>query len=194
MERKVGQPKLKSALAYTFVIFIFSYFLYDANAWQGIRLFAIILDVILIGIVIPGIAYCQVMWKVDKNKLYYTYHYSFIDKIMGFYQFLWHRKHVYQMMLNLDQIDYIKVTYQKVNRAPFGTYGYDLLFVVNMYDGSTYTFESLVTRDRETFCQAVEYLKNHGIQFKDSLKILDYLNTGGYLSYYLEKLEADQDD
>ena len=194
MERKVGKPKLKSAFVYAICVFAFSWFLFDADAWGGIREFAIVLDIILFVIVIPGIVYCQIMWKVDEHHISYTYYHTFFHKVIGFYEYILHQKHLYQVVLNLNQIDYIDVTYHKVERAPFGSYGYDLLFIVHMYDGSEYEFEALVTRDRKAFCQAVDYLKNQGIVIKDPLKILDYLNTGGYLSYYLEELERNEHD
>ena len=59
-----------------------------------------------------------------------------------------------------------------------------------MYDGSIYQFDALITRNRQEFNEAVDFLQAQGVQIHDSLKILDYLKTGSYLSYYLEKLEA----
>lgn len=194
MERKVGKPKLKTALLYALCVLWFAWFLFSADAWPLMRVAAVILVIIVIGIVIPGIVYCQVMWKVDNEKLYYTYYRTFFSKIRGFYTFLYHRKHVYQIVLNLEQIDFIHVTYQKVERAPYGGYGYDLLFEVHMFDGSIYIFESLVTRNRQSFCEAISFMKEKGIVFKDSLKILDYLYSGEYLSYYLEKVEDKHND
>lgn len=193
MEKIVGKPKLKSALLYTSFTVLAAWFLFDSNVWQGMRIFALVLVIIAFVMILPGIGYCQMMWKVDEHHLSYTYHYTFLDKIISFYQFLWHHKHLYQMTLRLNQIDYINVTYSAVPRFPFGGIGYDLLFETQMFDGSIYTFEALVTRDRKAFCEAVSFIQSHGIEFNDSFKILEYLKTGKPLNYYLEELEANHD-
>lgn len=194
MEYKVGRPKIIFALLNMSYILFMAYFLMMSAPWLALRIFGVILIVIAFTVILPGLVYCQIMWKVDDNKLYYTYYRTFLDKILSFFTFVKKRKHIYQITINLEQIDFIEVTYSKSARAPFGGIGYDLLFIVHTFDGSLYTFESLVTRNRKDFCNAVEYIQSQGIEFVDSYQILDYLKKGSYLSYYLEELEAKQHD
>lgn len=194
MEKRVGKSKLKSAVLYSVIILIWVYLLFAADIWKGMRAFCIVLVIVVIGIIIPGISYCQLMWRVDQERLYYTYHRTFLDKVTAFYSYVFNRKHIYQIAINLNQIDYIDVSYAKVPRMPFGGYGYDLLFIVHMYDGSIYQFDALITRNRQEFNEAVDFLQAQGVQIHDPLKILDYLKTGSYLSYYLEKLEEQSHD
>ena len=194
MEKIVGRPKLKSALIYTVLTLVAAWILFDSHAWQGMRIVALVLVIVAFVIILPGVSYCQMMWKVDEHHLLYTYHHTFLDKIISFYQFIWHRQPIYQMKLCLDQIDYIYVTYNGVPRFPFGGIGYDLLFETHMFDGSIYTFEALITRDRKSFNKAIVFMQSKGINFKDPYDILEYLKTGQYLSYYLEELEASHHD
>ena len=85
MEKRVGKAKLKSAVLYSSIILIWVYLLFAADLWKGMRVFCIVLVVIVIGIVIPGVSYCQLMWRVDHERLYYTYHRTFLDKVTAFY-------------------------------------------------------------------------------------------------------------
>lgn len=194
MEYKVGRPKIIFALLNISYVLFMACFLLVCSPWMMLRVVGVLLIVISFTVILPGIAYCQIMWKVDEQKLSYTYYRTFLDKILSFFSSIKHHNDIYQMTIYLQQIDYIEVTYRKSMRAPFGAIGYDLLFIVHTFDGSLYTFESLVTRNRKDFCKAVEYMQLQGIEFVDSYQILDYLKKGSYLSYYLEELEAKQHD
>ena len=116
-----------------------------------------------------------------------------IDKILTFYQQLFVAKRFpYQVVINLDQIDYIAVTYAKVPRAPFGAIGYDVWFNIHTYDGSVYSFIALTLSGKKDFNQAVDFMKEQGIHFKDGYHILDALHSHEHLSYYLERIDKEQ--
>lgn len=191
MKYVVGRPKIKIALLYTFVIIGWAIgALYLHSPWVEVRIFGLILCVITLIIVLPGLSYCQLMWEVDSHTLRYTYYDNIIVKMCAFYKHMFKTKQVeFQINIKLSQIDYIAVTYAKIPRFPFGAYAYDILFEVHLYDGSIVTFESLVTRKRKEFNQAVEFMKSQNIEFKDRYHILPELYKNVPISYYLENYE-----
>ena len=67
------------------------------------------------------------------------------------------------------------------------------MFHVHTYDGSVFSFQSLVTKDRESFNDAVDFMKKQGIYFVDKYNILGELKKDIPISYYLERLEKDND-
>lgn len=195
MEYIVGKPMFKSAISYGLFCIGWAMTLFIADAYKGMRLFSIVLIIITVFVVIPGISYCQLTWKVDDKQLCYTYHDNIIVKISSFMKHIFKNHRIeYQIQLNLDQLDYIAVTYAKIPRFPFGAYGYDILFEAHMLDGSLFTFESLVTTQRIEFNDAVAFMKEQGIQFKDKYGILTALQKETPISYYLEKMEKENHD
>lgn len=56
-----------------------------------------------------------------------------------------------------------------------------------MKDGSSFSFQPIVTRKRKEIIDAIEFLKSKGVIFKDKYHILDQLDKQEALSYYLEK-------
>lgn len=202
MEHIVGKPKFKTAIIYITVTIAWSLFLFAFGSSFGLevksvlspmQIFSIFLIVISLLIVLPGISYCQLMWKVDDQMIRYTYHGTMIDKIISFYRHIFKTKRlIYQISIYLDQIDYIRVTYVKQLRGPFSLYGYDVLFKIHTLDGSIFTFDALVTTDRESFNNAVSFIKSKGIYFEDQYHILDELQHSRPISYYLDKLEKEK--
>ena len=193
MEYIVGKPKLKTALTYAALCIAWAIALFVANAWQGIRVFVIIMMMIVIIVVIPGIAYSRIMWKVDEQQLCYTYHETFVMKIICFYRHLLIDHHLsYQMRLNLNQIDHIAVTYAAIPRMPFGAYGYDILFEIHTYSGSLYTFDILgFGLDKKDALDAIAYMQKQKMRFVDRYHILDALKKEIPISYYLEKVDKE---
>lgn len=191
MKYIVGKPKIKIALFYSLFIMWWAIgALYLHSPWMEVRIFGLLLCVITLIIVLPGLSYCQLMWEVDSQMLRYTYYDNIIVKTYSFYRHIFKTKQVaFQVNIRLSQIDYIAVTYAKVPRLPFGAYAYDILFDVHLYDGSIVTFESLVTRKRKEFNQAVEFMKSQNIEFKDRYQILPELYKNVPISYYLENIE-----
>lgn len=192
MEYIVGKPKFKSAVSYTLCCIAWAIALMSFGAWEGIEIFSYTLIIISIVLVLPGISYCELMWKVDQNVLQYTYHDTILVKIKSFYRHVFkNHKLEYQMTLNMNQIDYVAVTYAKIPRAPFGTFGYDILFEVHMNDGSVYTFISLPLMGREAFNEAVAFMQKQNIRFIDKYEILKSLHQKETISYYLEQMEKE---
>lgn len=91
------------------------------------------------------------------------------------------------MKIKLDKIISIQVSYEAVPMLFYGTNGYNVIFKVLMKDGSSFSFQPIVTRKRKEVIDAIEFLKSKGIIFKDKYHILDQLDKQEALSYYLEK-------
>lgn len=193
MKYIVGRPKIKTAFTYVLFICAFGVSIFIADAWEGMQIVGILIILVGILIVFPGISYCELMWKVDQNVLQYTYHDNMLMKISSFFKHLLHTHRLeYQMTIELSQIDYIAITYAKVPRLPYGAIGYDVWFHVHMYDGSIYSFIALTLSGRKDFNQAVDFMKEQGIHFKDGYHILDALHSHEHLSYYLERIDKGQ--
>ena len=193
MKYIVGKPKIKTALVIALVFSMYGLALIITNAWEGINIVGAIIIIISIFIVFPCMSYCELMWKVDQKALFYTYHDNMLQKISYFFKHIIRIHQLeYQIVINLDQIDYIAVTYARVPRAPFGAIGYDVWFHVHMYDGSIYSFIALTLSGRKDFNQAVDFMKEQGIHFKDGYHILDALHSHEHLSYYLERIDKEQ--
>lgn len=192
MEHRVGKPKFKSAIFVSGLTIVWAVFLSIMSPYEGMKVFSIFLILVTLFVVLPGMSYCQLMWRVDEHVLQYTYHDHYYDKIISFYRhiFLNHRLE-YQMTIYLSQIDYIVVTYAGIPRGPFGGVGYDILFEVHMLDGSLLTFESLVTMQRKRFIDAVAFMKEQGIVFEDKYHILLELKKDRPIAYYLEKMDKE---
>lgn len=191
MEYIVGKPRFKIALSYAFVCIVWSIVLAIANAWQGIRIFSLVLIIVVILIVVPGLSYSRIIWKVNQEQLCYTYHDTFFIKVCAFFKHILIDHHLtYQINLNLNQIEYITITYATLPRGPFNTYGYDILFEIHMYSGSTYTFDifglSLKSKD---IIEAIDFMQNQGIRFVDKYCIIEALKKDTPISYYLESLQ-----
>lgn len=191
MEYIVGKPRMKAALSYGIVCIIWAVILAIANAWQGMRIFSIVLVIVVILIVIPGLSYSRIMWKVNQKQLSYTYHDTFLMKIRAFFRHIFIDHHLtYQINLNLDQIDYIAITYAKIPRFPYGMYGYDILFQIHTYSGSIYTFDIFgFSLNRQDAVDAIHFMQKQGMKFIDRYHIIDELDKGTPISYYLESLE-----
>lgn len=193
MQYTVGKPKFKIAFSKGIIYIIWAVFLFFFGYNDAFKIFSIFLLGVIILIVIPGIAYCKLMWKVDDIYLKYTYHHTFLDKIVSFYTHLLKTKQVeYQISIYLAQIDYIKVTYVALPKPPVGKLGYDVLFKVYTYDGSEFVFESYVSMNKNEFLDAVDYMKNKGIIFEDDYNILNIIKSDVRLSKYLEEIHNDR--
>lgn len=192
MEYFVGKPRFKLAIGYAIPCLAWtSTLIYFDEVWKGMKIFAIILIIIIFVIVIPGLTYSRIMWKVNENQLSYTYHDNFIDKIVAFYRHVLKDHHLtYQVNLNMSQIDYVNVTYTKVPRFPYGQYGYDILFEIHTFQGSIYTFDILgFSFKKKEANYAIEFMQRQNIRFIDEYHIIEELKKKIPISYYLESLE-----
>lgn len=193
MQYIVGKPLFKTAFFKGLVYIIWAIVLFFFGYDDIFKIFSIVLIGIVILIVIPGIAYARLMWKVDDQYLKYTYHNTVWDKMLSFYTHIFKTKKLeYQISIYLEQIEYIKVTYVALPKPPYGKLGYDVLFKVYTYDGSEFIFESLVTINKNEFLDAVEFIKSKGILFEDPYSILETLNKDIRLSEYLEEVHKER--
>lgn len=193
MQYIVGKPMFKTAFFKGLVYIIWAIFLFFFGYDDVFKIFSVILLGVIILIVIPGLAYSKLMWKVDDKCLKYTYHHTMIDKMVSFYTHVFKTKKIeYQISIYLEQIEYIKVTYVALPKPPVGKLGYDVLFKVYTYDGSEFIFESLVTMNKNEFLEAVEFMKINGIHFEDSYSILETLAKDIRLSEYLEEIHKER--
>lgn len=191
MEYFVGKPRIKTALSYVFVCIAWAIALAIVDAWQGMRIFSIVLVLVSIFIVLPGLSYSRIMWKVNHKQLSYTYHDTFLIKICAFFRHVFIDHHLtYQINLNIDQIDYIVIKYAKIPRAPYGMYGYDILFEIHMHSGSIYRFDIFgFGLKKQEAIEAIHFMQKRGIQFTDRYHIIEALDKDTSISYYLESLE-----
>ena len=125
-------------------------------------------------------AFCNNIWEVDEHYLKYTFYDNVVEKSRAFFHSLFTRNIDYQMKIKLDKIMCIQVTYEAVPMLFYGTNGYNVIFKVLMKDGSSFSFQPIVTRKRK------------GIIFKDRYHILDQLDKKEPLAYYLEKIAGDR--
>lgn len=202
MEYEVGKPKFKFAVFYSigwltfFVWFIIIIVIADESIMRYFTTSILLLIIFCtIFISIPGISYSQLMWKVNSEYLKYTYHGTMYDKIVSFFvHILRTHKVEYQISIKMKEIDYIDVRYAKLPKPPYGAFGYDIMFHVYTYDGSIFSFQSLVTKDRSSFNEAVDFMKREGICFKDQYNILNELKKDRPIAYYLEEMEKNIND
>ena len=194
MEKTVGKPRFKTSLSYCMWLTLWASAIYIMDAWQGIRIFAVALIVIIYTIVLPGMSYSLVMWKVNDKSIMYTYHHTIIDKMISFYKHIFKTKKLeYQMSVYLNQIDYIEVDFVKALRGPYAQYGYDIIFRVYTHDGSEFRFNVLDASKRKEFNAAVDFLKDKNIEFVDQYNILEQLkNNPNPISYYLKDIKKEE--
>ena len=122
------------------------------------------------------------------NTLFYN---NVIDKSTSIFLKQFFTKNMeYQMKIKLDKIISIQVTYEAVPMLFYGTNGYNVIFKVLMKDGSSFSFQPIVTKKRKEIIDAIEFLKSKGVIFKDKYHILDQLDKQEALSYYLEKIHG----
>lgn len=149
---------------------------------------------LIIFIFLPSMAFCNNIWEVDEHYLKYTFYENIIDKSQAFFKTIFTRNMEYQMKIKLDKIISIQVTYEAVPMLFYGTNGYNVIFKVLMKDGSSFSFQPIVTRKRKEIIDAIEFLKSKGVIFKDKYHILDQLDKQEALSYYLEKIHGGKND
>lgn len=195
MEKIVGKPRLRLSSLYCILLALTIIFwvapLYIIHAGQLVKYFVFCIMIVILVIVLPGLSYSLVMWKIDEYALMYTYHYTFFDKVKSFYKHVFYTHRLeYQMIVYLAQIDYIEVDFAKVLRGPYATYGYDIIFNIYTNDGSEFRFNVLDASNRKEFNGAIELLKSKNIEFIDCYDILERLkNNSEPISYYLQDIE-----
>lgn len=191
----VGKPKLITALIMTTIVISWALFLFFYSPIIYMKQFSIILFLISIFIILPGITYPHLIWKVDDKTLQYTYYKNHLNKIIAFFnQYLLHKSVDYNIKIKLSAIQYIKVTYVAMPRAFLWGVGYDVLFKVKTKDNSVYVFKALVFGyQRDNFNRAVEFIKSKGIYFVDEYDILEQLKVSPEnICYYLEKIDKEK--
>lgn len=193
MKYVVGKPSILTAILLSTFYSLLGVATYIFTPWEGMNYAGIVIIFLSIFVIFPEAACSELMWEIDTQTLKFTNYSKGIDKILTFYQQLFVVKRFpYQVVINLTQIDYVAVTYAKVPRLPYGAIGYDVWFHVHMYDGSIYSFIALTLSGRKDFNQAVDFMKEQGIHFKDGYHILDALHSHEHLSYYLERIDKEQ--
>ena len=193
MKYTVGKPKIKSAFAITILLCMIGVWLIVESVWPNLRIVGCIIIVLSFAIVLPGLSYPELMWKVDEHNIQYTYYHNVITQMVYFYRQIFRTHHLqYQISIHLDQIDYIEVNYARVPRAPYGAIGYDVWFNVHTYDGSIISFIALTLYGTKDLVRAVDFMKTQDIHFKDEYHILDALRTEEPISYYLESIDKEK--
>lgn len=192
MKYKVGKPNYKSSFIYSVLIITWAIFLIIFSPFSSMSIFGIFLILLVIFIFLPSMAFCKNIWEVDEHYLKYTFYDNVIDKAQAFFHHLFTRNMDYQMKVKLNKIMYIQVTYEAVPMLFYGTNGYNVIFNIIMKDGSTFSFQPIVTRKRKEIIDAIEFLKEKGIVFKDHYHILKQLDKKESLAYYLEKIAGDK--
>lgn len=190
MRYKVGKPHYKLSFIYSFIIIFWAVFLIIYSPFSGMNICGFMLIFLIIFIFLPSMAFCNNIWEVDEHYLKYTFYNNVIDKSQAFFKTIFTRNMEYQMKIKLDKIISIQVTYEAVPMLFYGTNGYNVIFKVLMKDGSSFSFQPIVTRKRKEIIDAIEFLKSKGIIFKDKYHILDQLDKQEALSYYLEKIHG----
>ena len=190
MKYKVGKPHYKLSFIYSFIIIFWAVFLFIYSPFSGMNICGFMLIFLIIFIFLPSMAFCNNIWEVDEHYLKYTFYNNVIDKSQAFFKTIFTRNMEYQMKIKLDKIISIQVTYEAVPMLFYGTNGYNVIFKVLMKDGSSFSFQPIVTRKRKEIIDAIEFLKSKGIIFKDKYHILDQLDKQEALSYYLEKIHG----
>ena len=174
MKYKVGKPHYKLSFIYSFIIIFWAVFLIIYSPFSGMNICGFMLIFLIIFIFLPSMAFYN----------------NVIDKSQAFFKTIFTRNMEYQMKIKLDKIISIQVTYEAVPMLFYGTNGYNVIFKVLMKDGSSFSFQPIVTRKRKEIIDAIEFLKSKGIIFKDKYHILDQLDKQEALSYYLEKIHG----
>lgn len=192
MKYKVGKPNYKSSFIYSVLIITWVIFLIIFSPFSSMSIFGIFLILLVIFIFLPSMAFCKNIWEVDEHYLKYTFYDNVIDKAQAFFHHLFTRNMDYQMKVKLNKIMYIQVTYEAVPMLFYGTNGYNVIFSIIMKDGSTFSFQPIVTRKRKEIIDAIEFLKEKDIVFKDHYHILNQLDKKESLAYYLEKIAGDK--
>ena len=174
MKYKVGKPHYKLSFIYSFIIIFWAVFLIIYSPFSGLNICGFMLIFLIIFIFLPSMAFCN----------------NVIDKSQAFFKTIFTRNMEYQMKIKLDKIISIQVSYEAVPMLFYGTNGYNVIFKVLMKDGSSFSFQPIVTRKRKEVIDAIEFLKAKGIIFKDRYHILDQLDKKEPLAYYLEKIHG----
>ena len=164
MKYKVGKPHYKLSFIYSFIIIFWAVFLIIYSPFSGMNICGFMLIFLIIFIFLPSMAFCNNIWEVDEHYLKYTFYNNVIDKSQAFFKTIFTRNMEYQMKIKLDKIISIQVT----------------------------SFQPIVTRKRKEVIDAIEFLKEKGIIFKDRYHILDQLDKKEPLAYYLEKIAGDR--
>ena len=149
MKYKVGKPHYKLSYIYSFIIIFWAIFLIIYSPFSGMNICGFMLIFLIIFIFLPSMAFCNNIWEVDEYYLKYTFYDSVVEKSRAFFHSLFTRNIDYQMKIKLDKIMCIQVTYEAVPMLFYGTNGYNVIFKVLMKDGSSFSFQPIVTRKRK---------------------------------------------
>lgn len=192
MKYKVGKPRFKFSIAACLIFIYWSIWLLFFCPFKPIRFFGIFLIIIILIIVLPCLTFSNSIWEVTEQHLSFAFYNNIFEKIKCFFIYVFTKNLDYQTKIRIDKIMYIRVTYEKVPMIWYIIDGYNVIFNVVMKDGSTFSFQPIVTQKRKEVIDAVEFLKKEGIIFKDHYHILNQLDKKVPISYYLEKIAGDK--
>lgn len=187
----IGKPKYKTAIVYSFISIAFSIAMIVAKAWQGIDIAGYFIIIVTLLIVLPGLSYSPIVWKVTDNTLLFTGYPHFFHKTIAFYKRLFGvTKTIYQNSLKLNEIDFINITWEDVPMFPYGLIGHPIIFNIHTKDGSIIQMNSLIITDSKKYSAAVAYMKKQGIIFIDKHHILEAIaDPTIQVSKYIDDIE-----
>lgn len=191
----VGKPKLIFSLCINGISVFWGLALLT-SPYVYMRFIGGIIIFIAIVFIFPALLFPDSMWLVDQTTIQYNSFSSYKNNVVAFYNYYIQKKAIkYQIKINLDMIQYIKVTYA-VRPAVFlwGCY-YDICFDIRTKDNSEFHFKVLeIGKKRKDFIEAVHLLKKQNVPFIDYYNIIDHLeNSPQNISFYLEKIEKDKE-
>lgn len=192
----VGKPKLIFSLLINGISIFWGIFLM-MSPYVYMRLIGVILLIIVIIFIFPSLLFPDSMWMVDQSTIQYNVFSSYFKSVVAFFDYYIQKKGIkYQVKINLDMIQYIKVIY--VTRPASFLWGcyYDICFDIRTKDNSEFHLKVLeMGKQRKDFIEAVNLLKEHNVSFIDQYDIIGHLeNSPQSISFYLEKIEKDKGD
>lgn len=200
----VGKPRRKIAVLVMMIYTAFDLFCLYAYIspfkqvhlqdmlYEGMRfnLLIIIIGLFLITffLVGPMMYSTSLWWSVDDEKLEYCNYPGYLARLKAFY--LPKHSHHYFISLTVKEIESITLSWQNVSKFVFGIYSHPVFFRIEMSDGSELYIEALLGKKSKDFIQAVDFMKNQGIQFNDPYHLLDIIaNPQMSVGQYIEDYE-----
>lgn len=187
----VGKPSYKSAIIYSIITILFGLLLISRGVLPLLDIIGYLLFTTTFLIVLPGISYDRLLWKVEENTLSFTEYPHCYEKTIWFYKRLFGiTKTLYQNVVYLDHIDYIHITWENVPMFFFGLVGHPIIFKIHTRDGSVIKMNSLTVSDTTAYIKAVHYMKSIGIRFVDKHNLLEAIeNPNIQVSEYIDEIE-----
>lgn len=198
----VGKPRRKTAIILMIIYMAFDLFcLYgylnarrypQTVAYEGMELNLLVIIIalflmtfLLIG---PMMYTTSLWWSVDLQKLNYCNYSGYLSRLKAFYLPKYSRH--YFISISTKEIESVTLSWQSVSRYIFGIYAHPIYFHIVMSDGTELHLEALLGRKSKDFIQAVDFMKDQGIQFNDPYHLLEVIaNPHMSVAQYIDELE-----